>query len=162
MRTSSEHLTHRLAHAIYGLIVLTATVGELRALGEDLATAAVVIAGAFVVLVIAHGYSQIVANTATHDRMPTRTFMVANALDQLAIALPAAVAIAVLALSETGVMSLDVAYDVVLAAAIVVLAATGVLVGRHHDLSRARTVALGAANVAVGVVIIGIEVLASH
>jgi hypothetical protein len=162
MSPSSEHRTHRLAHAIYGLIVLTAAVGELRALEEDLHTAAVVLAGTFVVLIIAHGYSQMVANTATHARVPNREFMLATTLDQLAIGLPAALAIAVLALSETSLMSLSTAYNIVVAGSITVLAAVGILIGRHHALSWSRSIGFGVANLAVGTVVVSIEAFASH
>jgi hypothetical protein len=162
MTVSAEHRTERFAHSIYGLIVLTAAVGELRALEEDFTTAAIAIAGAFVVLVVAHGYSEAVANTVTHDRLPKRSFVVATALDQLAIATPAAVAISVLALSQTELITLTAAYDVVVAAAIVVLALAGVAIGRHHNLSVARTIAVATANVALGVLIISIEAFASH
>lgn len=162
MNALSEHRSHRLAHAIYGLIVLTAAVGELRALEEDFGTAAVVIAGAFVILVIAHGYSQAVANAATHEGRPTLEFMRANAIDQLAIAVPAAVAIVVLAISQTSLLSLSAAYNIVVVGAIAVLAAAGIAIGVHHGLSLGRTLGLGAANMAVGSLIVWIEALAAH
>ena len=156
------HRTHRFAHSIYGLIVLTAAVGELRALNEDFRTAAVVLTGTFVVLVIAHGYSQMIAETATHASLPTPRFMLANAVDQLAIALPAAVAILVLAASQTSLLSLSTAYNIVVAGAITVLAAAGYLIGRNHGLKWGQSIGLGAVNLLVGSLIVGIEVVVSH
>ena len=50
--SSRNHVVHRLAHAIYGLIVLAAVVGDLSSHDDDLRTAIVLVAGGAVVLVL--------------------------------------------------------------------------------------------------------------
>jgi hypothetical protein len=157
----SYHVVERLAHAVYGLILLTAGVQELR-LHEDARTAIALIAGGALVLVIAHSYSQFVAVTATEESLPSRSAAVANLLDQLALAVSAAVAIAILALAEAGALSTDTAYNVVLAAALTALFALGLAIGYHHSRRLSLGLAIGIANLAVGVIVISVEAAAAH
>ena len=157
----SKHVVERLAHATYGLILLTAGVQELR-LHEDARTAIALIAGGALVLVIAHSYSQFVAITATEQSFPPRGAAVANLLDQLALAIPAAVAVAILALAEAGAMSTEAAYNVVLTCALAALFAFGVAMGYHHSRRITLGLGIGLANVALGALIITIEASAAH
>lgn len=67
-----EHLVHRLAHAIYGLIVLAAVVGDLSTHDDEMRTAIVLVPGGAFVLVFAHSYSQLVATASMADQTPPR------------------------------------------------------------------------------------------
>lgn len=151
-----------MAHAIYGLIVLTAVVGDLSTHDDDLRTAMALVAGGAIVLVFAHSYSQIVAVASMRHRRASRQLVVGTLVDQLALAIPAAGALVVFSLGEVGVLSTRVAYNVVIGGSLATLFGVGVMMGRHHGRGGAWSFALGVLNTAVGVVIIGIEAAAAH
>ena len=156
------HVVHRIAHAIYGLIVLTAVVGELSSHDEDMETAIVVVGMGAIVLVFAHSYSQLVAATSQVDEFPPASVIWSNAVDQLALALPATLAVGVFALAAWDVISDGAAYTSVLIGTLATLFGLGVVIGSHLDRSRLWSLGVGVANTVVGLVIIGIEAAAAH
>lgn len=157
-----NHVVHRLAHAIYGLIVLAAVVGDLSTHDDDMRTAIVLVAGGAVVLVFAHSYSQLVAAASMAHENPPWSVILSTFVDQLALAVPAVVAVVVFALGETGVISDRTAYNVVLLGSLATLFVLGVMMGRHRQKGRAWSIALGVSNTMVGLAIIGIEAAAAH
>ena len=156
------HVVHRLAHAIYGLIVLTAVVGELSTQDEDMDTAIVVVGVGAIVLVFAHSYSQLVAATSQVEEFPPASVIWSNAVDQLALALPATLAVAVFALAGWDVISDDAAYTTVLIGTLATLFGLGVIIGSHLNRSWVWSLGVAVANTIVGLVIIGIEAAAAH
>ncbi len=157
-----HHLIHRTAHAVYGLILLTATVGELRVHHEDARTAIYFIVGGAAVLVVAHSYSQLAAHTAVVEGFPPSREFVAAFVDQLALAIPAAVATVIFLLAEWDIISLDSAYSVTIGAALVALFVLGLAIGLHRHRQATWALGMGVANVAVAVAVIAIEAGASH
>jgi hypothetical protein len=157
-----HHRVERLSHAVYGLILLTAGVGELSAHDEDPAVAAALILGGAIVLVIAHSYSAFVATMATHDELPPSSARVKNALDQLTLAIPAAVAIGILLLAEADVIGLSAAYTATITLSLVALFALGVLIGHHRRWPLPPTIVLGLVTAAVGGVVVAVEASAAH
>ena len=157
-----HHRVERLSHAVYGLILLTAGVGELSAHDEDPAIAAALILGGAIVLVIAHSYSAFVANMATHDELPPSSARVKNGLDQLTLAIPAAVAIGIMLLAEADVIGLGAAYTVTIALSLVALFVLGVLIGNHRRWPLPATIVLGLVTAAVGGVVVAVEASAAH
>lgn len=156
-----NHVVHRLAHAIYGLIVLAAVVGDLSTHDDDLRTAIVLVGAGGAVLVVAHSYSQLVAAASMYSEMP-RSVIVSTVVDQLALAIPAAAAVAVFALGEAEIISADLAYDIVIVGSLVTLFVLGVTIGFHRKKGVAWSIAVGVGNLAVGLIIIGIEAAAAH
>ena len=126
------HRVHRLAHAVYGLIILTATVGELRLHEEDVGSAIAVVAAGGAVLVVAHSYSAFIAAAAVSRSIPDRQVVVDGLVDQLPLAIPAALTVGVLALAAGGLISLGTALDLALVAALVALFALGLAIGARH------------------------------
>ena len=156
------HVVHRIAHAIYGLIVLTAVVGELSSQDEDMETAIIVVGMGAIVLVFAHSYSELVAATSQVEEFPPASVIWSNAVDQLALALPATLAVAVFALARFEVISDGAAYTTVLVGTLATLFGLGALIGSHRNRSLAWSLGVGVANTVVGLVIIGIEAAAAH
>jgi hypothetical protein len=156
------HVVHRLSHAIYGLIILTATVGELSTHDEDMETAIAIVGIGAIVLVFAHSYSQFVAATSQVESLPPARVALSNAVDQLALAIPAAIAVAVFALAAWDVITDRLAYNLVLIGTIAALFGLGLMIGAHRGRTWVWSVGVAVANTVVGVVIIGIEAGASH
>ncbi|MDX2381336.1 MAG: hypothetical protein QNM02_16435 [Acidimicrobiia bacterium] len=156
------HVVHRLAHALYGLIILTATVGELATHDEDMETAILIVGVGAIVLVFAHSYSQFVASTSQLAGFPPARVMWSNAVDQLALAIPATLAVGVFALAAGDLIADNVAYNIVLVGTLVTLFGLGLIIGAHHRRTWVWSVGVGIANTIVGLVIIGIEAGAAH
>ena len=157
-----HHRVERLSHAVYGLILLTAGVGELWAHDEDPAVSAALIFGGAVVLVIAHSYSAFVANMATHDGLPPSSARVKNALDQLTLAIPAAMAVGIMLLAEADVIGLNAAYTATITLSLLALFALGVLIGHHRRWPVPATLVLGLVTAAIGGAVVAVEAAAAH
>lgn len=157
-----DHVVHRLAHAIYGLIVLVAVVGELRLHDDELTSAIAIVAGGALVLVIAHSYSQLVASAAMREGgLPLRVAL-PILVDQLALALPATIAVGILLLGRTDLISDQTAYDIVVAGSLATLFALGVAIGLHRRRRPVAALLFGVANLAVGLVVVVVEAAAAH
>jgi hypothetical protein len=153
-----DHVVHRLAQAIYGLIVLVAVVGELRLHDDELTTAIAILAGCALVLVIAHSYSQLVASAPMRDGgLPLRVAL-PFLVDQLVLALPATIAVGILLLGRTDLISDETAYDIVVAGSLATLFASGL----HRRRRQVVALLFGVANLVVGLVVIGVEAAAAH
>lgn len=83
-------------------------------------------------------------------------------VDQLALAVPATVAVAVFALGAADVISNRAAYNIVIVGSLATLFALGVAMGVHRQKGRIWSISLGLSNTVVGLVIIGIEAAAAH
>ncbi|MGI9624251.1 MAG: hypothetical protein ACR2PK_15560 [Acidimicrobiales bacterium] len=156
------HFVHRLGHAIYGLIVLVAVVGDLSTHDDDMRHAIVIVASGAVVLVFAHSYSQLIAAASMTSESPRSRLFVASLLDQLALAIPAAIAVFLFFLAEADVISDRAAYNIVLTGSLLTLFGLGLAVGRHRGKAWVWTISVAIANFLVGFAIIGIEAAAAH
>jgi len=160
--SKGNHVVHRLAHAIYGLILLAAVVGDLSTHDDDMRTAIVLVAGGAIVLVFAHSYSQLVAAASMTYERPPWAVIGRTLVDQLALAVPAALAVGLFALGAADVISDRAAYNLVILGSLGTLFALGVVMGLHRQKGVAWSLALGVSNTMVGLVIIGIEASAAH
>jgi len=157
-----DHVVHRLAHAIYGLIVLAAVVGDLSTHDDDMRTAIVLVGAGALVLVIAHSYSQLVAAASMYPKAPPWTVIVSTVVDQLALAVPASIAVVVFALGEASIITERAAYNIVIVGSLATLFALGVIIGVHSRKGAVWSAAVGMGNLAAGLVIIGVEAAAAH
>ena len=157
-----DHVVHRLAHAIYGLIVLAAVVGDLSTHDGDMRSAIVLVGGGALVLVVAHSYSQLVAAASMYEQTPPWTVILSTVVDQLALAVPAAIAVGVFALGEADIITDRAAYGIVITGTLATLFALGMTIGVHRQKGHVWSAAVGLCNLAVGLVIIGIEAAAAH
>lgn len=157
-----HHVVERLAHGVYGLILLTATLGELRLHEDDAQSAVTFVAAGAVVLVVAHSYSQLVAQSAIVRAVPSQRQLAATLVDQLPLAIPATLAVAVLLLADRDVIALDSAYTITITGSLAALFAIGVTIGVHRHRRALWGIGIGAANLGLGVVIIGAEAAAAH
>ena len=157
-----DHVLHRLAHAIYGLIVLVAVVGELRLHDDRIDTAIALVASGALVLVVAHSYSQLVATAAMTSGIPARSAVFKTLVDQSALALPALVSLGVLLMARAGAFTPATAYGLIIAGSLVTLVGLGVAIGRHRGHNRRVAVLFGLANLAVGLAVVGVEAAMGH
>jgi hypothetical protein len=159
---TNERRTERSAHAIYGLIIVTAALVADREFAEDAWTSLVVVWGAGVVLLLAHLYAAIVAEAGTRGRLSShaeRHLLIADNLPLLSSVLLPTV---LLTLSGLGLLELRSAIDLSIAAAIVALFAVGAYQGRASGSSVAVWVAVGMLGAAMGAAIILLEVMLAH
>ena len=157
-----DHVVHRLAHAIYGLIVLAAVVGDLSTHDDDMRTAIVLVGAGALVLVIAHSYSQLVAAASMYPKTPPWKVIVSTVIDQLALAVPASIAVVVFALGEADIITARAAYNIVIVGSLATLFTLGVIIGVHRRKGAVWSAAVGFANLAVGLLIVGAEAAAAH
>ena len=161
-RVALTHVVHRVAHAIYGLIILAAVVGELSAHDESMGTAIVIVAAGGIVLVFAHTYSQFVATASMSNDKPEFATTWTTLVDQLALAVPATLAVVVFALGNADVISDRAAYNVVLGGSLLSLFGLGIAIGIHRHKSTLWSLGIGLANAFVGFAVISIEAASSH
>jgi hypothetical protein len=157
-----HHRVERTAHAIYGLIILTATIGELRLHHEEMDVAIAFVAAGAVVLVVAHTYSRLVASAATIQALPEPRVAATHLVDQLALAVPAVCALGVLALAQGDIIADQTAYNIILIGSLAALFGLGVLIGSHRRVNVGFQLLVGTANLTLGILIILIEFSAPH
>ena len=82
-----EHEIERSSHALYGLVIITATLVAEREAATDAVTSLVVLWGAGVVLLLAHLYAAAVAQAGEHGRWLSHAeqhFLIADNIPVLA------------------------------------------------------------------------------
>lgn len=157
-----EHRTERSAHAIYGLIIVTAALVADREFAEDALTALLTVWGAGLVLLCAHVYSALVAEVDIRGRLPSyaeRNVLIADNLPLLAaVVVPTVLLIA----AGIGLMHLDLAIILSIVAAIAALFAVGAYQAGRSRASMAMRIAVGAVGAGLGVAVILLEVVLAH
>ena len=150
--------SERLGHALYGLIIVTATVvAEKEHLDEPI-HAIGLLAGIGLVLVLAHTYTGWIAErVVAHERLGRvrRRLLVRN---NLPVALAVVVPIVLFGLSWVGLITMEAAYVVAIGFNIVVLIAIGVYEGHGARMSWLGAVLSGTAAGGIGVFVILIEI----
>ena len=107
-------------------------------------------------------YSQLVAAASMYPTTPPWTVIVSTVFDQLALAVPAAIAVGVFALGEAEVITDRAAYNTVIVGSLATLFALGVTIGVHRRKGAVWSAAVGFANLAAGLLIISVEAAAAH
>ena len=153
------HRTELLSHALYGLIIVTATlVAEKEHISEP-AEALAILASVTLVLLLAHTYSswlaEQVVETGKLGKIGRRMVVKDN--------LPLAAAILVPALSFglawLGILTMQTAYVLSIAFSLLALTGLGLYQGRAAAMGWRHTVSSGGAAAAIGLVVIAIETL---
>ena len=153
------HRTERFAHAIYGLIIITAVLVAEAEHTTDPIDALIIVVGAGIVLMLAHTYVAVVAERTLikHElRARRRVVVIAdNAPVLIGVIVPSLLFIA----AEAGAIELETAFKWAIAFSLVALYGVGVFQGRRIGYSWPRSLVLGLAGAAVGAAIIAIESL---
>jgi len=155
----AEAQTERLNHALYGLIIVTATLVAERDHVEEAAEALVLLFGTALVLLLAHTYSAAMAARAVGGHplgtAGRRLVAVNNLPVLLAIVVPALLFV----LAGVEAIELRTAYRLSIATSLLALFGLGVYEGRIASMSWPKAVLSGAFAGAIGVLVVGVESL---
>ena len=155
----TELRAERLNHALYGLIIVTATLVAERDHVDNAGEAIVLLLGTALVLVLAHTYTAAMAARAvTAHTLGTagRRLVALNNLPVLfAIALP----VLLFVLAGLEAISLTTAYSVSIASSLAALLGLGIYEGRAASMTWPKALLSGMAAGAIGVLVIAVEAL---
>ena len=153
----------RLAGFTYGtIIVLSVLVAGTRAFPGDAGHIAVLVAVTSVVFWLAHVYAHGLAHSVIHDEHLSLYELAGIARREGSIIEAAVPPLAALLLGAFGVVSTKTAVWVAFGLGLAVLAVQGVVFARVERLSWPAALLVVAANLALGVVLVGLKVFVTH
>jgi hypothetical protein len=163
VRFARAAVGERLAGFIYGtIVVLAVVVAGARAYPDDAGYIAALAGVTSVVLWVAHVYAHGLAHSVAHGRQLSSAELRSIARREGSILEAAVPPIAALLLGAFGVVSTDVAVWLAIGFGLVVLAVQGITFAHVERLGRLGTLLVVAANVGLGVVLVGLKLLLSH
>jgi len=149
-------------HAIYGLIIITATLVADREHAEDALVSLLVLWGAALVLVLAHVYSGLIAQLGEGDRRLTYAEQHVVIIDNIPVAASVILPTILLVLAAWGLLDLRVAIDLSILLSVASLFAVGSYQARKQGAPVGHQVGIGALGGALGLIVIAAEVTLSH
>ena len=157
-----ERAVERSSHAIYGLIIITATLVADRSYAENAWVSMVVLWGAALVLLLAHVYSSLIARLSSSDRRLTYAERHLLIVDNIPVAASVILPTMLLVAAGLGIVGLWVAIDLSILLSVGSLFAVGMYQARKQGAPLAHQLAIGALGAALGVIVIIAEVTLSH
>jgi len=151
------HQSERLSHALYGLIIVTATLGAERAHVTNASDAFALLLSTAFVLVLAHTYSSAMAERSVERRRLGAVGRRLVVLDNLPVAAAIIVPMVLFALVGLEVIGLQMAYRGAIAFSLAALFGIGLYQGRVASLSWFNSILSGMAAGAIGVIVVVIE-----
>ncbi len=162
-RLGRAAMGERLGGFLYGtIVVLAVVVAGARAYPQGAGHIAVLVVVTTGVLWLAHVYAHGLAHSVAYDQHLSRAELSRIAWREGAIVEAALPPVAALLLGALGVVSTQVAVWAALVLGLVVLAAQGVVFARVERLAWLGTLVVIAANLGLGVLIIGLKLLVTH
>jgi hypothetical protein len=163
VRVTREAIGERLGGFIYGtIVVLAVVVAGGRAYPDDAGRIAVLAGVSSLVLWVAHVYAHGLAASVAHDRHLSLAALRYIARREGSIVEAALPPVAALLLGAFGVVSTKVAVWLAIGFGLVVLAVQGITFAHVERLGRLGTLLVVAANVGLGVVLVGVKLLLIH
>lgn len=144
-----------LSHGVYGLLLTLATVGELIRHGSDARESVAWILGAGGVLLVAHLFSDVLAETAATQRDPSRAELLRVGREDIAVASGFLGAALIMAVAAIGGLDARTALVVCVVVGLLAVVALSFYATAHHRQLVRVTMAL--LSVALGVVIVVLE-----
>jgi hypothetical protein len=154
---SSLRQAERLSHGLYGLIIITATLGAERAHVTKASDAFTLLISTAFVLFLAHTYSAWMAERSVEGSKLGAVARRTIVLDNLPVVGAIAVPLLLVSLAGIGVMDLQVAYRGAIAFSLATLFAVGFYQSRTASMSWFHSTLSGAAAGSIGVIVIWIE-----
>ena len=161
-RVEGHHRSERSAHAIYGLIIVTTALAADRAFAEDAFAALVTVWGAGLVLLCAHLYSALVAELGTKGRLLSHAEQHILIADNLPLLASVVIPTVLLIIAGLGVMELELAISLSIAAAVVALFLVGAHQAAESGASVVMRIVVGAVGAGLGVAVIVLELVLAH
>jgi hypothetical protein len=157
-----EHQTERTAHAIYGLVIITASLVADLELSADALTSLTILWGAGLVLAVAHIYSSLVAEIAEKGRFLTLSERELLLGDNLPVLAALIAPTALLLGAAAGVIDLSLAIDLSIAVSVGLLFLVGAHEVRQRGARPSVQIGIGLVGIVVGVAVIALEVNLGH
>ena len=162
-RLRRTKIGERLAGFIYGtIVVLSVLVAGARAFPDDAGHIAALVAVTSVVFWLAHVYAHGLAHSVVHDEHLSLHELARIARREGSIVGAAVPPVAALLLGAFGALSTSTAVWLAFGLGLAVLAVQGVIFASVERLSWPATLLVVAANLGLGVVLVGLKVLVSH
>jgi hypothetical protein len=150
------------ASIVYGTIVAMATLSAAYATEKHPWKLAVIVASTAFVLWIAHLYAHGLSESLREGRRLDRAELASVAHRELGILLAAAGPTAALILGAAGVLRRNTSVWLALGIGLLTLGVEGLRYAHIEGLGRTGTLAVTAANLALGLLVVGLKVLVSH
>lgn len=157
-----EQVVERSSHAIYGLVIITATLVADRVHAEDAWISMLVLWGAALVLLLAHVYSSLIARLSTTDRRLTYAERHLLIVDNIPVVASVLLPTVLLIGAGLGIIELWVAIDLSILLSVASLFAVGMVQARKQHAPLAHQLLIGALGAGLGVIVIVAEVALSH
>ena len=162
-RLGRAAMGERLGGFIYGtIVVLAVVVAGARAYPHEAGHIAGLVAVTSVALWLAHVYAHALAHSVANDQHLSFAELRYIARREGSIVGAAVPPLAALVLGALGVISVHVAVWAAFALGLAVLAAQGITVARVERLGRLGTLAVVAANISLGVLLVGLKLVVTH
>lgn len=162
-RVGRAAMGERLGGFIYGtVVVLAVVVAGARAYPHEAGHIAGLVAATSVALWLAHVYAHALAHSVARDEHLSFAELRYIARREGSIVEAALPPLAALVLGALGVISTHVAVWAAFGLGLAALAAQGVTVARVERLGRLGTLAVVAANVSLGVLLVGLKLVVTH
>jgi hypothetical protein len=153
----------RLAGFVYGtIVVLAVLVGGVRAFPDDAGRIAALVLVTSLVLWVAHVYAHALAHSVAHDERVSLAELRFIARREASLVEAAVPPLGALLLGVFGAVSTNAAVWVAFGLGLVVLAAQGIVFARVERLRWPATLLVVAANVGLGLALVGLKVFLTH
>ena len=152
----------RSSHAVYGLVIITATLVADRLHATDALVSLLALWGATLVLVLAHTYSALIAELSRRGHR--LTYMERHVLiaDNIPLATSVVVPSVLLAAAGVGILDLALAIDLSILLSIAALFGVGAYQARQEGAPPSHQVAIGVLGGVLGIIIVVAEVALAH
>jgi hypothetical protein len=147
----------RLSHALYGLIIVTATLVAEQAHVTEVVDALGLLLGTALILLLAHTYSAVMAERALEGHSLGSVGRIIVVEDNLPVLLAILAPALLFILAGIGVLTLPTAYAAAIAFSLVALFSLGLYEGRTASMPWPQSIVFGAAAGAIGLVVVAVE-----
>ncbi len=163
VRFGRAAIGERLAGFIYGtIVVLSVLVAGARAFPDDASRIFVMVLVTSSVFWLAHVYAHALAHSVAHDEHLSRVQLGQIARREASVVEAAVPPLVALLLGALDVLSTSAAVWTAFAFGLVVLGVQGIVFARFERLGATATIGVVAANLGLGLVLVGLKVLVTH
>jgi uncharacterized membrane protein YdjX (TVP38/TMEM64 family) len=146
-----------LSHALYGLIIVTATLVAEQGHVTEVVDALGLLLGTAIVLLLAHTYSSAMAERTVEGHRLGRVGRRLVVEDNLPVLLAIVVPALLFVLAGTDLMTLRTAYTASIVFSLVALFGLGLYEGRTASMGWSQSILSGAAASAIGLIVVAVE-----
>lgn len=154
---AAEHHVERFSHALYGLIIITATLAAERLHVESARDALGLLVGTAVVLLLVHIYTGVMAARSVEGHALGAAGRRIVVKDNIAVLAAVVVPAAAFILAGAGAITLITAYRVSIGFSLIALAGLGLYQGRKSNMGWSRSIVSAAAAGAIGILMVIVE-----